>query len=84
MQTVIQFNIDHKHRYPRIQINDLGEIVLAISEEGTLTTGILIGKTPESKSKWNLGKKFVDWEVFGPLRDYDGEVTITLSNQMKD
>jgi hypothetical protein len=66
--------------YPRLKVNDLGEIVLAISKEGTLTTGILVGKTPESKSKWKLGKRFADWEVVGELRDYDGEVNICLRN----
>jgi hypothetical protein len=70
--------------YPRLQINKRGEIVLAISKERTLTKGILVGKTPESKSLLQLGTKCVDWEVAGELTDYDGEITVTLSNRVKN
>lgn len=67
--------------YPRLQINRLGEIVLSLYKEGNLTVGILVGKTPESKSKWEVGKRFDDWEVVGELTDYDGSVDICLQNQ---
>ena len=67
--------------YPRIQVNKHGEIILAIGKEDTLTKGILIGLTPDSKSKIPLGRKFDDWEVVGDLEDYSGEVSVTLKNQ---
>lgn len=41
--------------FPRLQINKIGEIVLAISKEGTLTTGILVGKKRDCKSKLKIG-----------------------------
>ena len=44
--------------YPRLQVNKHGEIVLATTKEGGFTTGILVGKTPESNSKVPIGKKF--------------------------
>lgn len=70
--------------FPRLQINKrTGEIVLATSKHRTLTTGILVAKTPDSQSKFPLGKKFDDWEVVGPLEDYNGEITITIRNKVK-
>ena len=66
--------------YPRLQVNRRGEIVLAISKEDTLTSGILVGKTANSTSVVPIGKKFDDWEVVGPLTDYDGEVVVSLKN----
>ena len=69
--------------YPRIQINKHGEIILAISKENTLTKGILIGLTLESKSKVEIGRKFDDWEVAGELKDYGLPMTITLQNQFR-
>lgn len=70
--------------YPRLQINKHGEIVLATDKKDTLTTGILVGKTAYCKSKFPLGKKFDDWEVVGELFDYDGEVTVTIQNKVKN
>lgn len=69
--------------YPRLQINKRGEIVLATAKHNTLTTGILVGKLPNSQSTLPLGKKFDDWEVAGELSDYDGEVEVSLSNNQK-
>jgi hypothetical protein len=69
--------------YPRLQVNKRGEIILATGKEGSLTTGILVGKTPECVSALSLGKKFDDWEVVGELTDYDGEVQVSLSNRVK-
>lgn len=69
--------------YPRLRVNKLGEIVLATSRsENGLTTGILVGKTPNSKSDVPIGFKCCDWEVVGELEDYDGEMTITFRNQV--
>lgn len=76
-------NQDYSFSYPRLQINKLGEIVLATKKEGGLTTGILVGKTPECKTQWPIGKKWNDWEVCGELVDYDGQVTIQLENKIK-
>lgn len=67
--------------FPRLQFNGRGEIILATSKKGNLTTGILVGLTPESKSELPLGTKFVDWEVCGELQDYSGGVTVTLQNR---
>lgn len=64
--------------FPRLQVNSRGEIVLATSKDGSLTTGILVGKTPTSKSTLPLGIKLEDWEVCGELKDFDGAVNITL------
>jgi hypothetical protein len=69
--------------YPRLQINKKGEIVLATGKKGTLTTGILVAKTPECKSPFPIGKKFDDWEVGGELTDYDREVTVTFINKQQ-
>jgi hypothetical protein len=69
--------------YPRLQVNERGEIVLATYKHGVLTTGILVGKLPHCQSPFEIGKKFSDWEVGGELKDYDGEVTITLTNKVK-
>ena len=74
---------DCAERYPRLQINKIGEIILATGKKNTLTTGILVAKTPESKSKWEIGTKFSDWEVVGPLVDYDGQITVQFENQIK-
>lgn len=68
--------------YPRLQINKHGEIVLAFSKENGLTRGILVGKTKECKSVFSIGKKFTDWEVVGELTDYNGEVTISIENEV--
>ena len=68
--------------YPRLQVNKHGEIVLALYKHDYLTTGILVGKTPDSKSEWPIGKRFDDWEVAGELEDYDGQITITLENNV--
>jgi hypothetical protein len=76
-------NEDYSFCYPRLQINKLGEIVLATGKKGRLTTGILVGKTPECKTKWPIGKKWDDWEVVGELTDYDGQVTIQIENKIK-
>ena len=69
--------------YPRLQINQNGEIVLAVSKHKTLTTGILVGKTSTSKTPFKIGTKFSDWEVGGELEDYDGEVVIRIKNMNK-
>lgn len=71
--------------YPRLQINKHGEIVLSLyrNESDTLTVGILVGKTKDSKSTVEIGKRFDDWEVCGKLEDYDGEVTLTIKNAAK-
>ena len=74
--------IENLH-YPRLQVNNRGEIVLAISKKDTLTTGILVGKTPESKSTLDIGTKWTDWEVAGELADYDGEITATFINKVQ-
>ena len=76
-------NEDYSFSYPRLQINKLGEIVLATKKEGNLTTGILVGKTPECNTKWPIGQKWSDWEVCGELVDYDGQVTIQIENKIK-
>ncbi len=68
--------------YPRLQINGRGEIVLAISKDGILTSGILVDKTADSKSPFGIGKKFDDWEVGGELVDYDGEVAVLFKNKV--
>jgi hypothetical protein len=73
----------HDIYFPRLQVNKRGEIVLATGKDGFLTTGILVGKTKESKSEVPIGKKFTDWEVCGELTDYDGEVTVTFQNWQK-
>jgi len=78
--------------YPRLMVNDSGEVVLALYKKGTLTTGILVdnveGKTPRphtiSGASIPIGTKWTDWEVGGDLRDYDGEVTITLQNETRN
>ena len=69
--------------YPRLQVTKHGDIVLAISKSGYLTTGILVGKTKDSTSPIPIGKKFTDWEVGGELTDYDGAVTIKIENKVK-
>ena len=70
--------------YPRLQVNKLGEIVLALHKsEGGLTRGILVGKTENSNSKLEIGSKFSDWEVVGELKDYDGDVSTTFTNLCK-
>ena len=76
-------NEDYSFCYPRLQINKLGEIVLATGKKGRLTTGILVGKTPECKTTWPIGKKWDDWEVVGELTDYDGQVLIQIENKIK-
>lgn len=76
---------DNEFRYPRLQINKHGEIVLATGMDNKykLTTGILVAKTPDSKSKVPIGKKFDDWEVVGELKDYDGQITVQFENKFK-
>lgn len=72
------------HGYPRLQVNRLGEIVLALRKtEGPhgLTTGIFVAKTPECRSTWPIGTVWQDWEVMGPLTDYDGEVILMMRNK---
>jgi len=69
--------------YPRIQINKHGEIILAISKKETLTKGILIGLTLDSKSELPIGTKFDDWECAGELKDYDKPMTVTFENEYK-
>lgn len=69
--------------FPRLQINKRGEIVLATGKRGTLTSGILVAKTPESQSTLQIGQKFSDWEVCGELVDYNGEISVTFENQVK-
>lgn len=69
--------------YPRLQVNKRGEIVLALFKQGSLTSGIMVGKTAKSKSTIPLGQKFDDWEVAGELEDYNGEITVTLKNRVK-
>jgi hypothetical protein len=77
------FNLPYRlSGYPRIQINKLGEIVLAIKKNGGLTEGILIGKTEGSKSNCKLGSYYVDWEVCGELEDYTGSIEICISNTL--
>lgn len=79
----ILFQNGFSHHYPRLQINKCGEIILATGKDNNLTTGILIAKTPDSKSKIPIGKKFDDWEVAGPLVDYNGQITVQFENQIK-
>lgn len=69
--------------YPRLQVNKHGEIVLSVLKEGSLTTGILVGKLSDSQSRVPIGKKFVDWEVAGELVDYNGDIEIRLTNKIK-
>lgn len=69
--------------YPRLQVNKHGEIVLSVFKDGHgLTHGVLVGKTPDSKSKVSIGQKFSDWEVGGELVDYDGEVQVSFINKV--
>lgn len=68
--------------FPRLQVNKRGEIILATFKHGSLTTGILVGKTPESKSTLSIGTQCTDWEVAGPLVDYDGDVQLTIRNRV--
>jgi hypothetical protein len=75
---------DSSHCYPRLQSNKRGEIVLVTLKHNTLSTGVLVGKTPDSKSKLPMGIKLTDWEVCGVLTDYNGSVRITLSNLNKN
>lgn len=88
MQTSVTLNNDGSSNdsyniyYPRLRVNKLGEIVLATSRSNGLTTGILVGKTPNSKSDVPIGFKCCDWEVVGNLEDYDGEVTVTFRNKV--
>lgn len=74
--------VSQPYYFPRLQVNKRGEIILAISKDASLTTGILVGKTPESKSIVPLGKRFVDWEVAGELIDYDGTIVVSLKNSV--
>ena len=77
--------IEKEHPYPRLMRNKSGSIILATHKEGSLTTGILVGFTEDatvSEKRMNLGRKFVDWEVGGELKDYDGEVEISLKNEI--
>ena len=67
--------------YPRLQVNDRGEIVLSIERTGSLTKGICVGKTKESKSDLPIGQRLDDWEVCGELSDYDGEITVSIKNR---
>lgn len=73
--------------YPRLQVNKNGNIILATSKHRGLTTGILVGRCFKTQRKTTLaipiGAKHVDWEVDGELVDYDGEVSITVSNRTK-
>lgn len=68
--------------YPRLQVNKHGEIVLSLYKHGVLTTGLLVGKTPESQSKLSIGQRLDDWEVCGELSDYDGEIQLAISNNV--
>ena len=70
--------------YPRLQVNRLGEIVLATHKQGSLTSGILVGHTPDAVARFKLGKKFDDWEVVGELQDYNGAVTVTIVNEIQE
>jgi len=83
MSVARSFNNRCDSYYPRLQVNNRGEIVLAMSKKETLTTGVLVGKTLESNSKLEIGTKWVDWEVAGELTDYDGQVTVTFENEFK-
>ncbi len=67
--------------YPRLQVNKRGEIVLATKKEDTLTTGILVSKTPESTSTLPIGQVLQDWEVVGPLVDYNGKIDVRFENK---
>lgn len=67
--------------YPRLQVNKSGEIVLVTSKDGCLSRGVLIGKTPKSKTKLSIGCTISDWEVAGELTDYDGVVDVSLMNK---
>lgn len=81
--------IDHKNismqklAYPRLQVNGRGEIVLVTSKDGNLSRGVLVDKTPESKSNLPIGISFSDWEACGILIDYIGEVNASISNKFK-
>ena len=68
--------------FPRLQVNRLGEIILALSKDNTLTKGVLVGKTEDSKSTLAIGTTWCDWEVVGPLEDYNGEATVTFKNNI--
>ena len=84
--------------YPRLMRNKRGEIVLATHKKDSLTTGIYVGQVEGTKPHKlvgpvaevfgvegqvpTFGTKWTDWEVCGELTDYDGEVTLTLKNQV--
>ena len=71
--------------FPRLQVNKRGEIILALSKAKCgLTKGIFVGMIHGRKSKTiALGQVFDDWEVCGEFEDYDGEVTVSFKNQVK-
>ena len=70
--------------FPRLQINKLGEIILATGRcERGLTEGVLVGKTSDSKSNLSIGQKCTDWEVCGELQDYNGQITVTFENNVQ-
>ena len=89
-------NAGHNLYFPRLMVNKRGEIILATGRSDThsyaphgLTTGILVGLTPDAErtkvvggKPVPIGTKFDDWEVAGELEDYNGEVTITLKNRV--
>lgn len=68
--------------YPRLQVNKHGDIVLSLYKREGLTTGLLVGKTPESQSKLSIGQRLDDWELCGELSDYDGEIQLAISNNV--
>jgi len=72
----------HDGAFPCLMVNKLGEIVLVTGKEGTLSKGILVGKTEDSKSTLKIGKFCVDWEVCGDLTHYDGEISVTFVNEL--
>jgi hypothetical protein len=69
--------------------NKRGEIILALSKTGSLTTGVLLGHIEDAvpaKYVWGgdilpeQGICWTDWEVGGELEEYNGEITITFKN----
>lgn len=68
-------------RYPRLMQNKRGEVILAVSKEKTLTTGILLKNTGKADEfQFQAGTFFTDWEVAGELEDFNKAVTVVFKN----
>lgn len=88
-QPIDKISVSPNLYYPRLQTNKWGEIILATHQKNGMTTGILVGRIPDSLSAkliefsepYQIGQKFSDWEVAGELTDYDGEVELIIKNK---